>query len=58
MILNELKNATDGELAQIDTIAQKYVTMSCGTDKRSHHTQSRTFGHIVVQPRVYAIAAR
>jgi hypothetical protein len=39
---------TDDELARIDAIARKYVTMSCGTDKRSHHTHSCTFGHIIV----------
>jgi len=42
------KCLTDDELAQIDAIARKYVTMGCGIDKRSHHTQSRTFGHIIV----------
>ncbi len=47
---SRLTKACDGsELAQIDAIAQKYVKLSHDTGgKRSHHTRSRTSGHIVV----------
>ncbi len=40
----------DDELAQIDAIARKHVKMSydTGGGEQSHHTRSRTFGHIVV----------
>lgn len=42
------KRVTEDERALIDAIAQKYVTMSFGTDEQSRHTRSRTFGCIVV----------
>ena len=47
---SRLTKACDGsELAQIDAIAQKHVKLSHDTGgKRSHHTRSRTSGHIVV----------
>jgi len=43
------KKRDDGEYAQMDAIAQKYVKMSYDTGgKRSHHTRNGTSGHIVV----------
>jgi hypothetical protein len=44
------KMVDDDELAQIDAITLKYVKISydTGGGEQSHHTRSRTSGHIVV----------